>query len=295
MEKEKKKNLAINSLPQTFLGRESSPWSLRLLQPEKNLLPPAPHRPEISRNRSGMPGRLPARADFASNLVLSIAPPPAGQAPVNVLVLLHGIGDTNAPFTDLGKQLSLPETACLSLQAPTPLPFDLGGFHWGDDIVFDAGGGGIDPDAGFGRATALICTEVIGVLVGECGYRYREIILLGYGQGGMAALAATLSLPPAEELGGVISIGGPLPAGSRETGKKNKTPVLVLGGSSQTLVTGDAIAKVKSAFEFVEAHRYRRPGDTMPRSRDEMMPVMLFLSRRLRSRAGVPEGSVEVG
>ena len=35
-------------------------------------------------------------------------------------MLLHGLGDTSAPFLQLGKQLSLPGTCILSLQAPFP-------------------------------------------------------------------------------------------------------------------------------------------------------------------------------
>jgi hypothetical protein len=44
----------------------------------------------------------------------------------------------------------------------------------------------------------------------------------------------------------------------------------------------------------VEIIRYRRPGDGMPANRDEMLPIMRFLARRLTSAKGVPEGAVEV-
>ena len=36
----------------------------------------------------------------------------------NLLILLHGLGDTHVPFANLGKQLKLPQTATLSLRAP---------------------------------------------------------------------------------------------------------------------------------------------------------------------------------
>ena len=36
----------------------------------------------------------------------------------NLLILLHGLGDTHAPFTNLGKQLKLPQTATLAIRAP---------------------------------------------------------------------------------------------------------------------------------------------------------------------------------
>ncbi|MCJ1394111.1 hypothetical protein MMC18_006989 [Xylographa bjoerkii] len=243
-----------------------------------------------------MPGRLPTTSDFSSHLDLTVTPPPQSQAPVNVLILLHGLGDTNTSFTNLGKQLALPETACISLQGPTPLPFDLGGFHWGDDIIFDQATGQMDFDTGFAKITRIL-TSMIRTLVDECGYQSREIILFGFGQGGMAALTIAVSFDV--ELGGVVSIGGPLPssiAASNTSSSKNRTPVLILGGSSRTLITPDAISKLGAKFQFVDYKKWpNKVADGMPRSRDEMLPIMQFFSRRLRSRAGVPEGSIEIG
>ena len=240
-----------------------------------------------------MPTRLPNQADFPPSLVLSITSPPAGsQHTTNVLVLLHGLGDTSAPFTNLGKQLALPETTCLSLQAPMPLPFELGGFHWGDDMTFDQASGQMDFDTGFTKAVKVIKQDIIeGGLIGKCGYKPREIMLFGFGQGAMAALAATASM--AEELGGIVAVGGPLPS-SNSSARAIKTPVLVLGGSSSTLITRTALDKLKAAFQNVEYQKWNRAGDGMPRNRDEMLPIMRFFARRLRSRAGVPEGSVEI-
>ncbi len=83
--------------------------------------------------------------------------------------------------------MRLPETACLSVRGTAPL-LDLGGFHWGDDILFDSSSGGIDADAGFKKSTELLKTVITDTLVAKCGYTLREIVLLGFGQGGMAAL-----------------------------------------------------------------------------------------------------------
>jgi len=74
-----------------------------------------------------------------------------------------------------------------------------------------------------------------------------------------------------------------------------KTPVLICAGSNESSVTSSSEDKLKRTFEYVEVKRYRRPGDNMPNSRDEMMPIMQFFSRRLRSTKGVPKGSVELG
>jgi hypothetical protein len=82
----------------------------------------------------------------------------------------------------------------------------------------------------------------------------------------------------------MISIGGGLasdaPAGAADGG--------------QTSITTSSEEKLKRNFSFVEIKRFRKPADSMPASRDEMMPIMQFLARRLRSGKGVPEGAVEV-
>ena len=240
-----------------------------------------------------MPTRLPIRSDFPSALNLTITPAPASAPQLsNVLILLHGLGDTSASFANLGKQLALPETVCVSVQAPTPLPFDLGGFHFGDDIEFDSATGQMDFDTGFSKIVRILKRDIIEKgLIENGGSKPREIMLLGFGQGAMAALATASSI--SDELGGVISIGGPLPAST--SAKDVKTPVLVCGGSSNTLITRTAVEKIKTAFKSAEYHKWNRAGDSMPRDRDEMLPLMGFFARRLRSQRGVPEGSVEVG
>jgi len=204
-----------------------------------------------------MPGRLPTTADFPSSIRLTITPPPSSTPqPTNVLLLLHGLGDTPDPFTQLSKRLSLPETACLSLQGPTPLPFELGGFHWGDDIIFDQGTGNMDVDTGFEKATSLIKRDIVeDALVKKCGYLPRDIVFFGLGQGGMAALATAATI--SQELGGVVSVGGPQPSATRNT-SKSPTPVLILGGSSNSHVTITALTNLRTTFQHVEYQKWER-------------------------------------
>lgn len=134
---------------------------------------------------------------------------------------------------------------------------------------------------------------VIKALREKCGFESRNVLFLGFGQGGMAALhAASLEK---EEFGGVISIGGRLPASSSSSGSsKCKTPIVLCGGSRSSQVTRSAVDAVKARFTDVEYVKWEKPDDSMPRNREEMLPLMKFLARRLRSRAGVPEGAVEV-
>jgi Phospholipase/Carboxylesterase len=265
-----------------------------------------------------MAKKTPVITDFPAPLTVAIDYPTTGQAPSpNILILLHGLGDTTTSFSSLGRGLNLPETTCITVQAPTSLPLDLVGFHWGDDVMFDPATTGLDQDAGFSRAVKLLAEEVVkNVLVSHCGYQLREILMLGFGQGGMAALAATrdigrpawLSSIAADmnnnnnnpqgnlntALAGVVSIGAPYPLSASTIGPKNHTPVLLVAGSGFTTVTDVAVHRTQENFEIVELHRWARHGDGMPRNREEMLPVMQFFARRLRSRQGVPEGSIEL-
>ncbi|KAF2113670.1 Phospholipase/carboxylesterase/thioesterase [Lophiotrema nucula] len=243
-----------------------------------------------------MPGRLPTKNDFSPAVSLSITPPPPSQQPANVLILLHGLGDTNASFEPLGQQLSLPETACIAVQAPAALPFGLRGFHWGDDLVIDDNTGEMNVDTGFKASSKLILDEIIRKgLVGKCGYRPVEIMIFGFAQGGMVALQAAAELD-GEELGGVISIGGSLSLSTplKALEKKSKTPILVCKGSRRSALSDSAVSRLKDAFAFVEVQEWKKTGDDMPSNRGEMFPIMDFFSRRLRSMRGVPAGSVEL-
>ncbi|KAF2455721.1 Alpha/Beta hydrolase protein [Lineolata rhizophorae] len=261
-----------------------------------------------------MPGRLPTQADFPSTLTLDVVPPPSPDRPTNVLILLHSLGDSHRPFSALGDQMRLPETACLSLCAPNKLPFDLDGFQWGDDLIFDQGTGGLDFDTGFGTALPLVADTVIKEgLMEKCGYAPRNILVLGFGQGACVALAAARVLgKEGVELGGIVSIGGFLPEKLPEPPKvqevedegeekskmsapgKCKAPVLLCKARENSAVMQSALNRLKDEFEFLEVKEWKMNGDHMPRNRDEMMPIMQFMARRLQSVKGVPQGSVEV-
>jgi predicted esterase len=192
--------------------------------------------------------------------------------------------------------MALPETACIAVQAPNPLPFDLGGFHWGDDLVFDQVTGVMDVDTGFRKSTALILSTIIkDGLIGKCGYKPREIMIFGFAQGGMVGLQVAAE-HEGEDLGGVISIGGVLSLSTplKALEKKSKTPILVCKASKGSAVEDSAITRLKDAFEFVEIKEWKKNGDSMPSNREEMLPIMQFFARRLRSTRGVPAGSIEL-
>ena len=190
-------------------------------------------------------------------------------------------------------------------------------YHWGEDIVFDHVSGRIQQDAGFARSAQCIKDKVIQPLTKTCNIPLRNIFLLGFGQGGMAALQLAtayqvkgIATPISfrrdsktntdivhaqnNELGGVISIGGPLPSAVPTPTVRLQTPVLICGGNSETSITQTALQTIKAAFQNVEYVKWDRSGDLMPRDRAEVLPLMRFWGKRLQSRAGVPEDAIVV-
>lgn len=242
--------------------------------------------------------RIPEADDFPSDIVITILPPQNLKPAANVLILLHGLGDTHAPFAVLGKNFNFPETACLAVRGPLALPFNDNGYHWGDDVIFDSSTGGLDMEASFNKTHEVLKQIIDETLIGKCGWNRRAIFFLGFGQGGMVALDIASRIPATDEdpeFGGVVSLGGPLPHAAPAPGKKAKTPILVMGSEKDSAITEGVEARVKNVFEFVQVVRWKgRKNDGMMKNTEEAMPMMQFFSRRLRSRAGIPEGAVEL-
>jgi predicted esterase len=137
--------------------------------------------------------------------------------------------------------------------------------------------------------------EVIrGVLREKCGYAGQDVVLFGFGQGGMVALGCAVEMGTEQELGGVVSIGGGVPRDVKMPGTKIRTPVIVCKGSRKSGVSDEDVDRVKEVFEFVEVKEWAKTGDGMPSSREEMLPIMQFFARRMRSLRGVPKGSLEI-
>lgn len=93
------------------------------------------------------------------------------------------------PFGKLGQQLNLPQTVCIALRGISALPFETTRYHWCGDVIFDSSTNGLDPDGGFKTAIRVLMKEIIqDGLVAKCGHEPRDILILGFGQGGMLAL-----------------------------------------------------------------------------------------------------------
>ncbi|EXJ70127.1 uncharacterized protein A1O5_07200 [Cladophialophora psammophila CBS 110553] len=252
-----------------------------------------PHQPS---------GASPTASDLPPTLKPIVHLPPDNK-PTNVIIFLPGLGDTAANFSSLPRALNLPDALTITLNPPFPLPFPLGpGDQWSEDLHVDTATGGLDLDSPLTKSVDLVAQDVIlKVLIEKFKYRPDHIHLFGFGQGGSVALTVPLhpliiSSQPA--LGGVISVGGALSLSAPLAGTKsrNKTPVLILSGSKSphAAVGSSPLSRIKSAYEFVTYHQWKKADDSMPKDRGEVLPMMQFWARRLRSRRGVPDDAIEI-
>ncbi|KAK1687992.1 phospholipase/Carboxylesterase superfamily protein [Colletotrichum godetiae] len=164
-----------------------------------------------------MPPRIPTPEDFTQVqklLPLTLAFPNPPESTTAILLLFHGLGDSEAPFASFARAMSLPGVLSISLRGPSPLPPSMlpdddgsansaagapGHFHWGDDITFDPSTDALATDPGFSKSSTLVVDHLIrDTLIARCGWELSDIILFGFGQGGSLALgiASQLRLGP---------------------------------------------------------------------------------------------------
>ncbi|KAL1743408.1 Alpha/Beta hydrolase protein [Schizophyllum fasciatum] len=216
----------------------------------------------------------------------------------NLLIILHGLGDTHAPFARMAKQLKLPQTAVLALRAPQQIPFmDMESYQW--YTSFDPLGELVpNPDP----TPALdLLTRVVDYLTAECAWAPHQLHFFGFAQGGSVAAEFALrwwqahSSDDAGRLGSLVSVSGPL-LSYPTISPPSPTPVLVVHrpATADPSFPKDALAAYRKGFREVREELIGR-GSTrqgMPASRDEWEPIMRFWSERLGRRQG--EGLYEV-
>ncbi|KAI1259326.1 Alpha/Beta hydrolase protein [Xylariaceae sp. FL1019] len=260
--------------------------------------------------------RIPKREDFTHlepELKVSLGFPHVPETTTSILILFHGLGDSDASFASFAKNMNLPGVLAISVRGVAPLaPAMLGlppsqstasptHFHWGDDLTLSTTTGDLDPDPGFEKAQSLVLEGLIQeTLVAACGWTVNDIVLFGFGQGGSLALGLASRLRGAERVvdvsegeratarafKGLVSIGGPLPTSMIPTlsaRDKARTPALICHGINSETLDDDAMEALGKEFFDVREVKWKKAEDTMPQNREEMMPIMQFLAERLRA------------
>ncbi|PSR85814.1 Alpha/Beta hydrolase protein [Coniella lustricola] len=158
--------------------------------------------------------RIPRPEDFAAlspQLNVSLHSPSPPESTTAILILFHGLGDSETSFGTFARNMNLPGVLAIAVRGTSPLPpallgglsddIDTSGpprhFHWGDDLTLAAGGAGgaaaadaaLDTDPGFAKAYNAIMTRLVReTLLDGCGWEMADIMLFGFGQGGSLAL-----------------------------------------------------------------------------------------------------------
>ena len=225
---------------------------------------------EIQINTDG-PSRTPVPADFPPALSMTIVSP--DQPVESCIILLHNLANNEA---SLGKHVHVlkskqPQSAFILLRGLQPIEPGDSGYHWADE------NGTVDE--GFINTSRVLLEDIIrDGLMAKCSFNPRDIVVLGHGQGGMAALAATVCWN-CIEFGGVISFGGPMPGYVQlPLGIKAKTPALIYGATYGD-ITPTALQRIKDNFSFTDYHT--SPSDTVPVSDKEIAPLLEFFAHRL--------------
>ena len=223
---------------------------------------------------NGVP-RDPTQQDFPKSTSLTVVPRVTEKPVEYVVVLLHDYAGTEKTLEPFAKKLRdrQPETAFVLLRGVAPVPTGNSGHNWADSSS--------DWSGSFSGAGRKILTDVVKAgLISECGFQPRNIILLGHGQGGMAALATVAAFDKIE-LGGVITLGGPMPVCAQlSENVKAKTPALVLR-SELGDIDAPALKRLRDNFVSLDVSTQSGVDNKIPEEKAEIKPILDFFAHRL--------------
>src|SRR4051812_15883257 len=126
--------------------------------------------------------------------------PSEGRPPL--LVLLHGIGSNEQDLIGLAPSL---DGRFLTVSARAPITLDRGAFAW-FHIQFTPNGIVIEPDEA--EASRLLVLKFVDEVVEAYGADPKRVYLMGFSQGCIMSLAASLTEP--KKFAGVVGMSGRL-------------------------------------------------------------------------------------
>ncbi|KAF8892906.1 hypothetical protein BD779DRAFT_1507669 [Infundibulicybe gibba] len=207
----------------------------------------------------------------------------------NLLVLLHGLGDTHVPFSKLGRQLKLPQTAILALRAPEQVPFLYEeAYQWYPS--FDDLGELIErPNP---TSVLELISKIYDHLTDHCKWPANRIHLFGFAQGGSVVAEFGVKIwrkqmqnSLALSLGSIVTISGPM-LSYPTISALSPTPLLVVYRlpPSETALPAGSLAAYRKAYQSVTEAKISAQGAGMPSSKVEWEPIMRFWGENLARR-----------
>ena len=238
----------------------------------------------------------------------------------NLLILLHGAGDTHRAFREFAKRMDLPQTATLSIHASscnngfTILPFNLG-HTWFEEMDYAVTGDALaDRDPRRLSSLSSAIDNLIKILqslypqegdAANEGWMPERIFLFGYSAGACLVMETCLRLMKQKEmhLGGAICVAGGVkceipPAKEREEVEvisedtrsfEGPTPILLIVGSNDGNFPPNTAQKASTLYNDTGATKESAAtifvkdgkGPAMVGSEDEMRFIMEFMAKRL--------------
>ncbi|KAL8822881.1 MAG: hypothetical protein Q9191_006393 [Dirinaria sp. TL-2023a] len=210
--------------------------------------------------------RLPQRADFPSSISIDIVQPVENKQIKFAIVLLQDHGVAQRSLEQLARKLQrkYPENTYVLIRCQEPT----------SDNMY--GRAGAQEDHTFGRTCWMLLLDVIrDCLILKCGFKTRQIVILGHGQGGTAALMA-VSLWGSTQFAGVIAIGSP-----RLT-LDCQTPALQLGNFPESNTTNAVLPQITGSNHLIPADMQNLADITPELSEGLLQPINEFFAHRLR-------------
>ncbi len=236
------------------------------------------------------PPRFPEMIDFSlpAPVSMSIIDPIVDVAVKNCVILLPNDGNDEATLSILARRLQQEEkeSAFIMLRDIHAVRSGNSGYHF----VESEGA----PVAGLSAMvrTVLVNTVKNG-LVENCHFPPRSIIVVGHMVGGTAALAAA-TVWNKVELGGIVSVGGPMSTDNQlAQNVKTVTPALILGGILGNF-NASALQSIQDTFTHFNSEL--RPGadDKVP-GLGELKPLLDFIAHRLRREEWTKQAVLSLG
>ena len=240
----------------------------------------------------------------------------------NLLILLHGAGDSHIPYHNLAQTMMLPQTASLSISASIPetfvkIPFDLG-YTWFEETDYLQTGLPLPPNhpkriRSLEKAIHYL-KRVLSCLIVDNGWIPERIFILGFSCGACLAMETALDLFICDDkkqnflsnrpLGGIICIAGGIKFNRYQSSLSpaknwaNLSEVLLVVGQNDKIFTpseAEMSSRIYNSFfkiekvgtkERVKIHVQSNKAHSMISSHEEVHAIMSFLSVKLVREMG---------
>lgn len=231
--------------------------------------------------------RLPTRIDFPQGIDLEVIKPVAEDQIEFAILMLQDQGEAQMSLEYIARwlQQQYPEVAYILVRCPNSNPRHV----WA----------GSQRDQDFVATSRLLLVDIIkDSLIVKCGFKAKQIAIIGHGQGGSVALAA-VSLWNSIQFAGIVSIGGAMSGRSRSPANgKAQTPALLLASQRQSEISS-LFQIAKETFVHAShsiSNDMQNLALELPSTlRTLLKPVTDFFAHRLRREEWIKQAVISFG